>query len=233
MMSTATTRERPILFSSPMVRAILDGRKTQTRRIVKPGRSQDWFTSETMDAVRRWEHRKDSWWSAQVGEPHRIQHCGVDMDGGHIGCVRCPYGATGDRLYVKETWGYKSFEDAQGKAVTYRADTDGARQHTTMRWRPCIHMPRWASRIDLEVTSVRAERVRDIGKDGRKAHDVLAEGITRDEIDHMQKFFHPDDSPAIAYAVLWDSINGKGSWAANPWVWAVTFKVIRPEVPHA
>jgi hypothetical protein len=100
-------------------------------------------------------------------------------------------------------------------------------------WRvvSAIHMTRWASRITLEITGVRVERLHEIGKDGRKAHDVLAEGITREQIEQQQKFFHPDDSPALAFAALWEQINGKRegcSWRDNPWVWVIEFKRIAP-----
>jgi hypothetical protein len=84
-------------------------------------------------------------------------------------------------------------------------------------------MPRSASRLNLEITSVKVERLHEIGKDGRRAADVLAEGITREQIAHLEEIFHPDDSPALAFGSLWDSINGKGSWKANPWVWVVCF----------
>ena len=90
---------------------------------------------------------------------------------------------------------------------------------------PSIHMPRWASRITLEVTDVRVERVQDIGKDGSIARDILAEGIPQSAIDIQHKWFHPDDSPAIAFSQLWDSTNAKRGfdWESNPWVWVVGF----------
>lgn len=93
------------------------------------------------------------------------------------------------------------------------------------RWRPSIYMPRWACRIELEVTAVRVERLHAIGSDGRHARAVLAEGITLEEIEHQAKFFHPDDAPALTFGHLWNGINGKRApWASNPFVWVVEFK---------
>src|SRR5688572_30404829 len=86
-----------------MVSALLEGRKTQTRRTVKPGPGQSWLAPETISEVRRFAPGADGWWTMAVGEPKRIVHCGCEMDGGHIGSVRCPYGAPGDRLWVRET----------------------------------------------------------------------------------------------------------------------------------
>jgi hypothetical protein len=202
MATVATVRERPILFSAPMVRAILEGRKTMTRRIVKP---QSLFDGK--DAiVKRFPN----------------QRC-------------CPYGEVGERLWVRETWALRSDVDwladpkrAQQYAL-YRASYEGDLEdewHSVDGWHPSIHLPRCLSRITLEITAVRVERLQQIGKDGRKARDVLAEGITQEQIDRQRKWFHQDDAPAIAFAELWESINGSGSWLKNPWVWVVSFKRI-------
>lgn len=159
-------KERPILFSGPMVRAILDGRKTQTRRVVKPrqGMLDDW-----------------------TGLP-------------------CPYGKPGDRLWVRETC---YFEQPHGEVI-YRADPGSEKaldpEFTGLRWRPSIHMPRWASRITLEIVNVRVERLQDIRVD-----DARAEGVTA-------------KWPVHGFRNLWQSINGFGSWDANPWVWVVEFR---------
>jgi hypothetical protein len=91
-------------------------------------------------------------------------------------------------------------------------------------WKPSIFCKRIHSRITLEITEVRVQRLHEIGKDGRHAKDVLAEGITDAQIEHWRKWLHPDDAPAHTYGVLWNSINGVGSWDNNPWVWAITFK---------
>lgn len=172
-------KERPILFSAPMVRALLDGRKTQTRRVVKP---QPTATRE--EAIRTY---------GKGGT--------FILEAGFFG-VRCPYGQLGDRLWVRETWG------ACAGSPVYRAD-DNATCPDGGRWKPSIHMPRWASRITLEVTGVRVERLQDISEE-----DAIAEGVPEQRGDPW------------AFQCLWDSINGareRCSWAANPWVWAITF----------
>lgn len=180
-------KERPILFSGPMVRAILDGRKTQTRRIVKPQPTNDYVTFMPLSS----------------------ELVGVTKHGGPIdnrGWLHCPYGKTGDRLWVRETW----CPDVEPYTFRYKADGGEPLE----RWRPSIHMPRWASRITLEVVSVRVERLQDISEE-----DALAEGITLVE---------RGTSPVDQFNKLWESINGPGSWEANPWVWVVSFKRIEP-----
>ena len=215
-------------MGGPMVRAILDGTKTQTRRPVKP----------PVPRVMRWIEKAKLF----------------AFPGSRLGVMRkCPFGVPGDRLWVRETWlaAVDSFNN-DDPGVCYRAswdakDYDGAyrfgipqsapylRGAGKTKWRPSIHMPRWASRIDLEVTDVRVQRVQEIGSDGRIAHDVLAEGVTRREIEQWEKWLHIDDAPAHAFSVLWDSIYGKPdkhgsdySWAANAWAWAVTFRRVKP-----
>jgi hypothetical protein len=137
--------------------------------------------------------------------------------------IICPYGKPGDRLWVRETWACTPVWDWQAegldqptnqvcgpKHTIYKADDDAVR---VRRWKPPIHMPRWASRITLEVVSVRVERLQDIS-----TYDSLAEGVGTDVVPMAQKM----------YADLWESINGPGSWDANPWVWVVEFKRIHP-----
>ena len=208
-------KERPILFSAPMVRAILAGTKTQTRRVVKP----------------------------QPGCDPR--------DDGHIDMGRCPYGQPGDGLWVKETFAivprtaYRRSEGVQQTlrpdddhdAAIYRAGWD--RSNGGFRWRPSIHMPRWASRITLEITGVRVERLQDISPS-----DAIAEGLKGLSKDGGQitKYGIPDSdglpgtddagwpwhawriSPVDSYRRLWSQINGPRSWDANPFVWVVEFK---------
>jgi hypothetical protein len=199
-------RERPILFSAPMVNAILAGRKTQTRRVVKgekPGQPLDWLSAGFTPEF--------------VAEPEN----GL-----------CPYGVPGDRLWVREAcWLYGRWIE-RGVTTTGRpkrsleligrqARHDNPGYHHTAHyggndgwsWRPGIHMPRWASRITLEVTGVRVERLNDIG-----AADALAEGMTFPEA--IEWGCDPKD----AFFGLWEHINGPGSWGANPFVWVVEFK---------
>jgi hypothetical protein len=194
-------KERPILFSAPMVRAILDGSKTQTRRIVKP------------------------------------EHVSAYHDGVPALFKRFPYGKPGDRLWVRERhaiWTRPEtqiygFHFPEERGVYYWAD-QGAMQQVG-RWRPSIHMPRWASRITLEVTGVRVERLQDISEE-----DAIAEGVGHELDEAYNAAEHAQiggcplqaGTPAQhAYAVLWESINGPGSWDKNPWVWCVNLMAIK------
>jgi len=219
-------RERPILFSGPMVRALLEGRKTQTRRAVKV---------QSPDGV--WSPERDGKWWPTNGEDY--------VDTG----VACPYGKPGDRLWVRETWGAVPRlagcekvcpeRDHDGQGIRYRATWD--RVHS-VRWRPSIHMPRVASRISLEITEVRVERLQDISEDDARAEGLKA--ITKDG--HTVKYGIPDSDgfpgtddtgwpwaewnvdPRKAFRRLWERINGAESWAANPFVWVLSFQRVTP-----
>jgi hypothetical protein len=186
-----------------MVRAILDGRKTQTRRVVKPQPKHiEWF-----------EHQGG--WCAKVREsPGTPDEPAYEM-------VRCPYGVPGDRLWVRETWYGPGLY-----GLRFRADNEHNKPPHA-RWKPSIHMPRWASRITLEVTGVRVERVREI-----RPTDVIWEGVEPEEIPGYIGFDggqppELDEAGTIAkFRDLWDSINAKRGfgWDENPWVWVVEFK---------
>lgn len=203
-------KERPILFSGPMVRAILAGRKTQTRRVVKvPSgrgrRSLPWDPYYAdCDGRLKFEDLYGEWHDFEKDGP-------------------CPYGRAGDRLWVRETWcndgqGVWSIGDAESAHACglgmniYRAD--GGREGC--KWFPSIHMPRWASRIILEVTDVRVERLHTISEE-----DADAEGV--DPV-----LVPPDGggSPHVeGFRVLWDSIAKPGAkWEDDPWVWVVSFQ---------
>lgn len=184
-------KERPILFSGPMVRAILDGRKTQTRRIIK---NPDFYGCPTGDC------------------PHWNQkECDAAM------AKSCPYGKPGDRLWVKETF----VAPVDGKPV-YRASIPYGNLDCHFKpWRPSIFMPRKASRITLEITSIRVERLNDISEE-----DAKAEGA---EIQKETPGGWVICGPRIGsyregYRWLWEQINGADSWDANPWVWVIEFK---------
>lgn len=184
--AVSEAKERPIIFSTPMIRAILDGRKTQTRRVAKDPARCEWL---------------DGMWTA------------------------CPYGCVGDRLWVREAiyhcngkWQQPNQEWIRYKATDKQPDAD---------WplRPSIHMPRWASRIALEIVEVRVERVQDITEVDAKAEGVHGE--------------YPADRPPTAifsgpyraqFSRLWNSINAKRGfeWAKNPYVWVVSFRRINP-----
>lgn len=203
-------KDRPILFNAPMVRAALDGSKTQTRRVVK-----------LTDA-------------AHVKEPrgHRRWHPG-DPDATQA----CPYGQPGDRLWVRETW-LKTNPWSAGGHHTYGYRASDAIEFPDAVWRPSIHMPRIASRITLEITGVRVERLQDISEADAKAEGVkikekFVTAKTPSHAEHraflagVQHLFSKSLQSTLAYACLWQSINGPTSWAANPWVWVVEFKALQ------
>jgi hypothetical protein len=215
-MSELEVKEKPILFSAPMVRAILDRSKTQTRRVIKP-------------------------------QPAICPHNGLYLDwaklGSGVSCDRValalysPYGQIGDRLWVRETWNawmhgiddcdpylWSDITPEDRKIATYgkigyQATDAPLDPDVKSLWVPSIHMPRWASRITLEITDIRIERLQDISEE-----DAKAEGCKASEVVELI-----DGSPCFTseYRKLWDSINGidnPKSWESNPWVWVVSFK---------
>lgn len=211
-----STRERPILFSAQMVRAILDGRKTMTRRVFDTG-------CISQGCVVRVEHLGGIDWRF-------ITEMGNDY------ARKNKFGEPGQRLWVRETF-------AKGVAVPiYRADwgePDHANHYPAHpqagwldeiqktcgadvcdhEWKPSIHMPRTASRITLGITAVKVERLLEIS-----VNDAAAEGVDW----HGGPFRAGHTNPISAFHSLWDSINGKGSWDANPWVWCISFKRVQP-----
>jgi len=211
-------KERPIIFSGEMVRAILDGRKTQTRRVVKP---QPTWEDPVKTIEGEWMDYEDA---------HIVDHAAWECGGLPHG-RKCPYGQPGDRLWVRETWwpigGFWSTHIGTicSAEIRYRADDRVLYQscpdefkrnyQNPMGWRPSIHMPRWASRITLEVTDVRLERVQDITRD-----DAWQEGVSNSpEYDCVTKFIS-----------LWNLINAKRpgcSWDYNPWVWVINFRIVK------
>lgn len=210
-------RERPILFSGPMVRALIDGRKTQTRRIVKPQPEQQ-------------EGRGPSWGTPggpRIPNGPRFAGGGRKVSMTDLIGQYCPYGAPGDRLWVRETCSLMTIDPVAG-AVSRSLSTEEARQRTRFaadgtepygRWTPAIHMPRWASRLTLEVTGVRVERLNDISE-----ADAQAEGVTLQE-----KSIYMGAAAAAPHRFefhrLWQQINGdRAPWESNPWVWVVSFK---------
>lgn len=273
-MTATQTKSRPILFIGPMVRALLDGTKTQTRRVLK-------FQPPSVEAVREMsgsgfsiftDHHQPEWFRC----------------GGPVWAVRklmgvtpnwtCPYGRPGDRLWVRETWRPFELDDGQDgvkfqaddafKPLTITDDYFADNMEAVLdkwveindryrgQWRPSIFMPRWASRLTLEVEQVRVERVQEISE-----ADAVAEGVAEswtetwwqgyrefnDDLMHQQatgdeppdwmiepkkmKMDHMRRSAVQNYRSLWDSINGKSHpWESNPWVWVVTFKVVSDSV---
>lgn len=215
-----STKERPIIFSAPMVRAILEGKKTQTRRVVKPQPPDGAHPFFIMCSSNEKDEGK---WRFTASKDH--------MSPTVLGPVGCPYGKPGERLWVRETWGLFNdlgFCDTSLAGLkqlpypwqlAYRTDhvdpVNGDGPHRPC-WRPSIHMPRWASRITLEVRSVKVERLQDIS-----GPDCWAEGI-----EHAGWDCERYGSVVECYRDLWQSINGADSWDANPWVWVVEFQRI-------
>ena len=192
--------ERPILFSGPMVRAILEGRKSQTRRVLRvPDHPAvaDWVLDSEYRAAARAP-------SESVAEQY--------VSTFPYGRVPCRYGRPGDRLWVRETW-------RQGNTgVLYRADDIcPSQQH----WRPSIFLKRAACRLVLEVTAVRVERLQDISE-----ADAMAEGVEAVPVRAFEHAHTPPPREAVpAYRALWDSLNAKRApWSRNPWVWVVEFR---------
>ncbi|BEH73363.1 morphogenetic protein [Edwardsiella tarda] len=181
-------KERPIIFNDEMVRAILDGRKTMTRRPVKgvmpdnglwlkkPTKTRSGITTHVMDAPK-----------------HGL----------------CPFGSIGDRLWVRETWARYNI-DSRSHDMAYRATVPNDWPEGG-RWRPSIHMPRWASRITLEITDVRVERLHDITEG-----DARSEGVT---LSNPRILSHRDE-----FRQLWGDIYGCDGWRSNPWVWVIAFR---------
>lgn len=193
--------ERPILMSAPMVRATLDGSKTQTRRVAsKPVRHPDLGNLYTPGAL------------VLEGESQQV----IER--------ACPYGRPGDRLWVREAWAPHPQDTS---TVFYRATVEAEPGFPVWSgpWRPSIHMPRWASRIMLEITRVRVERLQDISD-----ADAVAEGIglNPSAVGVSMTFPQGESACHAAFRVLWESINGPESWAANPWVWVIDFRRIAP-----
>ena len=207
-------KERPILFSSEMVRAILDGRKTQTRRVINPQSLLDNKTRVTA-------------------------------------CYECPYGAPGDSLWVREScqiyghwvknghtksgaqrWKFSIHASKQVLYVGGFVKSPSDKTQLGFYKRPSIFMPRWASRIPLEVTDVRVERVQEISDGDAKAEGLV--GWKSERSDEIHYGITAADvwetDPRSTYTRLWDSINAERghSWESNPWVWVVSFKMVKP-----
>jgi hypothetical protein len=223
-------RERPILFSGPMVRAILDGRKSQTRRVIKGAPHEE----RQLEAVMV---RDEACFieRAHVGTPQETCHYRYGGEGEQP-AIACPYGAPGDKLWVRETWGLNHYEyerapipkvrppDLEDQYLAYQATEDDSEVRNELRWRPSIHMPRWMSRLTLEIAEVRAERLLACSE-----NDAKAEGLEWTTPGMWSVATHLPiigDDPRRVYFELWDHINGAGSAAADPWVWAVSFRVL-------
>lgn len=204
--------DHPILFSGPMVRAILAGHKTQTRRVL----TVPWRGSRRALPYGPWYIEEEGQLIVCCDEAEDSHGAGDYREAGS--CLRCPYGQAGDRLWVRETW----CGGQEGTSVQYRADWP--EHEFGPHWRPSIHMPRWASRLTLDVLDVRVERLQDISY-----IDIRAEGVSCPEHDGPGYFCCSECASLRAeFQRIWDSINGKRpgcSWLDNPWVWRVEFRV--------
>lgn len=226
--------ERGMIFNSDMVRAILDGRKTQTRRIMKVQPSDGFHPTHNGYVLDLSAH----WYTPGVVDkngylkPAKKDVFGVaDENEGYT----CPFGAIGDRIWVRETWAEAGAGAPDLKL--YRADYpehvpthyENVPPADEVRWTPSIHMPRWASRLTLEITGVRVERLNGISET-----DAEAEGIDMEALFDAQDCYdciadhNMTGRPTVtgAFKYLWESIYGEESWKANPWVWVIEFKRI-------
>ncbi|AWX83050.1 TPA: hypothetical protein ACLKPY_002661 [Klebsiella pneumoniae] len=241
-------KERGMIFNSEMVRAILDGRKTQTRRIMKvqPESSQLGLLLIT-----------DSTKHSDIGKYHWAES---NATGNHVRSklFSSPFGAVGERIWVRETWAtlgnedgcYVDWEDnlckgdERSAARIYRASCEQRpgdyglwsipddaywKPHTKEHkfegaWRPSIHMPRWASRILLEITDVRVERLNAISEEDARAEGIIDGGCLNCGEPEPCGCANPEPDATDAFAYLWQSIYGQDNWNANPWVWVIEFK---------
>ena len=206
-------KERGIIFNTEMIRALLDSRKTQTRRVVNPQRSKIFWNPVVLNG--------HGGWCDDHGAP-----------------VRCPYGKPGDRLYVRETW-FEDFDPSVGHSeYFYKADWDFK---PVVKWKPSIHMPKDAARIWLEIADIRVERVQDIPKEDAISEGLYKQEKWDGApgFGYYMGWWYKNyqaagmiDCPMASFKTLWNSINeerGYG-WDKNPWVWVVEFRVIDREV---
>ena len=215
--------ERGMIFNGEMVRAILDVRKTQTRRIVKG-------TDGAVKFCKEWDINGEEMFVV-LGEK---DHTGMNPV---LGAISCPFGGVGDRIWVRETWARYNI-DQNSHDIAYRATTPEDWPEEG-RWRPSIHMPRWASRILLEITNVRVERLNAISEEDAQREGVHTEVwdqtvvarnyAARDEFfqfwsEDMPHYVEMNQLYRSSFRSLWESIYGAENWLANPWVWVIEFK---------
>lgn len=211
--------ERPIIFSAPMVRAILAGRKAQTRRVLKGANHGPGIEFDGM----------------RTGNIANFSY----VHGGLFSQVRLPF-APGDTLWVREAW-FPEVAGEPGFPVWYRATDEATIPYANVRWKPSIFMPRWASRITLKVTAVKVERLQDISEEDAKAEGAMLHVPSKSSVAGTTRpgdtyYFdrnengrlYEDISARGAFEILWASINGAASWEANPWCCAISFERVKP-----
>lgn len=223
------SKEKPIIFSTDMVKAIIDGRKTQTRRLIQPKKKN----AEGFKVGKR----------VHSNEVYSVWE--IDENEHEICDLACPYGQSGDTLWVREPFSYLEPEHFfRGSRFVYKADIDWDSEEVRQdyikagypyQWKPSIYMPREAARLFLKIKSIRVERLQDITEE-----DALAEGSFLDRCTCSQMSRKNDDTPikkmfhqtwccihGYEFSSLWDSINGKKHpWNSNPWVWVIEFEKI-------
>ena len=220
-------KERGMIFNEYQVRALLDGNMTQTRRIMKVQPSEG-FAPMNMALETDYEAH---WYTPGIVDKdgylqqakHDVFGVASDEEG-----YTCPFGAVGDRIWVRETFaaGLSTKSTLAYRATHKREDLEDG-FYDTIKWTPSIHMPRWASRITLEITGVRVERLQNISE-----RDAEAEGIDMEALFAAQDCYdciadhNMTGRPTVtgAFKYLWESIYGEESWKANPWVWVISFK---------
>lgn len=242
----------PILFSAPLVRAILDGSKTQTRRVAKPQppQNRDFLGSDfgvcrsVADGIKMFSQNDYPRLPKHPTDWDLVGSVGVARDAGFPMTYRSPWGGAGDRIWVRETWYCDDFtserrvtsEPTKAQAAEWReslyfradGEPDFEGGDGPVPWKPSIHMPRWASRLTLEIVDVRLEQLQSITD-----ADALAEGISRDTVIDLAAAIGREPGAARrGFQALWDGIYGGTSsvWEKNCWVWAVSFKVVPQEV---
>jgi len=204
-------KTKPILFNGEMVRAILDGRKTQTRRgIKKLCGCPDFYSYKESHPYPYYFRRRDAVWDSFK----TIEELAANY---------CPFGTVGDRLWVRETWADTTYFDPNDGGFVYKATDPDWADMEGWKWKPSIHMPREVSRITLEITGVRVEKLNDISED-----DAIAEGIALNPVQEGTWIDYPAGSsaagwkePRKSFQSLWQSVYS--NWDANPWVWVIEF----------
>lgn len=231
----------PMLFSTPMVKALLAGRKTMTRRPVKCG-----IEIAGVATVEQWAGRLADNFAYRRPDEVQIQAKADQLRGrlhpftdenGKLFALTCPYGRPGDLIWVRETWArYNIDQNSHDWAYKATVPEDWPEEGL---WRPSIHMPRKANRLTLQITDVRVEQLQEISDE-----DAIREGVepncsllNHDNCDHDEWIYysgfpesHPADSPSESFRTLWQHINGPDSWQNNPWVWVISFDVIHKNV---
>ena len=204
-------KAHPILFAAPMVRALLDGRKSQTRRVVKG--------VEIVRVSDRAEFLSRSHYPLSKRDGGGVAY--VELADGRFVGLPCPFGKPGDLLWVRETWApsvHAAAARTDDYPVEYAATAAKPDQRIDGRWRPSIHMPRRASRLTLRITGVRVERLQEISE-----ADARTEGVEAADCWHAH--YH-------GFSLLWQRINGTEAWGSNPWVWVLSFEALCTNVDH-